>query len=743
MAVQQLSVKTGNPANDGPAMGPKGMPKKLQPGWSKEPTVESLKGDYDAAKSSQSAQMTKIQKWRDLLEVKGTMAPKKIKGRSSVQPKLVRRQAEWRYSALSEPLLNNAKLFQVNPVTFEDAAKAKQSELLLNYQFRTQLNRVKLVDEIVRALVDEGTAIAKVGWDRVIRKVKKESPVFEMYPIQDESEMEALQQAIQLQQTDPRSFDEQTDPAMKEAVKFFNESQMPTVAIQTGTEWVDSDEVVTNRPIVEVLNPDNVIIDPSCNGDIDKAMFVVVTFETCYADLVKKKDLYKNLDYVDWEGATTISSPDHATSTPTDFQFKDKARKRVAAYEYWGYADINGDGVLVPIVATWIGNVMIRLQESPFPDGKLPFVVMPYLPVKRQVFGEADAEVLEDNQKILGAITRGLVDSFGRSANAQQGFAKGMLDPINRRRFEEGKDYEFNPNANPATNLIEHKFPDIPQSAMLMLNLQNSDAESLTGTKSFAGGLSGDAYGSVATGIRGALDASAKREMSILRRLADGFKKIGIKILAMDAEFLSDKEVIRVTNKEFVEVFRDDVIGNFDLIVDISTAEIDASKAQDLAFILQTVGPNTDMQVSMQILASIVELKNMPDLAEKLRTWQPPPPSPEDIQLKQLEVAKLQAEVQKLQAETNLAMAQSRLAGAKSDKENLDFVNDQSGTSHAREMEKQQAQAEGNQALEVTKALGKPKKEGESNPNVEAMVGFNQLSKATSGQSSLPPSNLY
>ena len=63
---------------------------------------------------------------------KGKSRPTKIKGRSSVQPKLIRRQAEWRYSALTEPFLGTNKLYKVSPLTFEDARSAKQNELLPN-----------------------------------------------------------------------------------------------------------------------------------------------------------------------------------------------------------------------------------------------------------------------------------------------------------------------------------------------------------------------------------------------------------------------------------------------------------------------------------------------------------------------------------------------------------------------------------------------------------------------------------
>ena len=383
---------------------------------------------------------------------------------------------------------------------------------------------------------------------------------------------------------------------------------------------------------------------------------------------------------------------------------------------------------------------MIRMEENPFPDGKIPFVLVPYLPVKRDVFGEPDAELLEDNQKLLGATTRGIVDLLGRSANGQQGFAKGMLDPLNRRRYDNGQNYEFNPTMNPMQGIIEHKFPEIPQSAMAMLQLQNQEAEALTGVKSFSGGMSGEAYGDVAAGIRGMLDAASKREMAILRRLAQGISQVGRKIIAMNAEYLSEEEVVRVTNDEYVTIKREDLAGEFDLEVDIATAEVDNAKSQDLGFMLQTMGPNMDPQISMQLLAEIAELKRMPALAHRLRNWQPQP-DPVAEQLKQLELQKLQAELEKLQTEAEYNRARAKLAASQADKVDLDYVEQETGTQHERDMDKQQAQARGNQALEITKALAKSRKPEEKEPNLAAAVGFNAVSdKLGQGQPARMPS---
>jgi hypothetical protein len=714
--------------------------------WVNEPSLQTLTLDLQSAKPSRDLMVTEIDRWNDLLHVRGTAKIPKVKGRSSVQPKLIRRQAEWRYSALTEPFLGSNKLFKVSPANWTSTKAAQQNEMVLNHQFRTKFNRVKFVDDFVRSVVDDGTAIIRLGWKRVTNKVKQDAPVFSHFQITSPEDMQAFQQALQLSQTDPATYQQQATPELQSAVDFYNESGQATVAQQTGTTKVTVEQVVENRPTAEILDPRNFFLDPSCNGDPSKALFAIVTWETNQSELKKDGDRYKNLDQVDWEGNAPLNQPDHYTQTPTSFSFQDPMRKKVVVYEYWGFYDINKDGNLVPFVASWIGSVLIRMELNPFPDQKLPFVLVPYLPRKREAYGEPDAELLEDNQAVLGAVMRGMIDLMGRSANGQQGFAKGMLDPLNRRRYEEGKDYEFNPNLPVQQGLIEHKYPEIPQSGMLMANMMNQEAESLTGVKSFSGGMSGEAYGDVAAGIRGMLDAASKREMAILRRLAEGMSEVGRKIISMNGVFLSEQEVVPITQEQFQTISRDDLVGEFSLEVDISTAEVDNAQSQDLAFMLQTLGPKGDWGMVQLILAQIARLKRMPELAHRIENYQPQP-DPFTQQMQQMELQVKKSEYDRNEAQAKLFLAQARMAGANADMQNLNYVEQESGTQHARDMQKQQAQAEGNQNLEVTKALLKPTKNAngsESKPNVKAAVGYNALSKAqtNAGQPGTPDGSI-
>lgn len=697
--------------------------------WENEPNLMDLKEDLMGSKTAHDSHAQKVDKWNNLSKIEGSVKPTKIKGRSSVQPKLVRRQAEWRYSALSEPFLGSDKLYDIDPVTFEDKEGARQNDLVLNYQFRTKINKVKFIDEYVRTAVDEGSVIVRVGWKRETELQEIEVPTWTFYPIENEQDVQFIQQAIQLETDNPRKFNETIPDNIKQSVQFFKESNIYAYAEQVGVEKLEIEKVLDNRPTIDIINCKNFYPDPSCGGDLDKAMFIIYTFETSISELERNTGIYKNLKAINVESAGPISNADHDTTTPSDFQFKDNNRKKLIAYEYWGYYDIHNDGKLVPILVTWVGDIIIRMEENPFPDNKPPFVVVSYLPVKRELFGEPDAELLEDNQAILGALTRGMIDLLGRSANSQQGFAKGMLDVVNRRKFDNGLDYEFNPNMNPTQGIIEHKYPEIPNSALTLLQIQNTDAESLTGVKSFSGGLSGNAYGDVAAGIRGVLDAASKREMAILRRLAKGVIEIGNKIIAMNAVFLSEVEVIRITNDEFVTIKREDLVGNYDLMVDISTAEVDNAKAQDLGFMLQTIGPNLDFSVTKEILIEIATLKRMPSLAETLRRFEPKP-DPLAEKLKELAVVKAEAEIEKIRSEIEYNKARAQAALSQKDLTDLNYVQEYDGTSHRREMSRNQAQSRGNRDLKVVDAMLKPSKEGETKPNINEAIAFNAATDA-------------
>jgi hypothetical protein len=680
--------------------------------WKNPPSIIDLKQDLMDARSSHDAQEAKITEWLDNLNITGKAKVNTPRGSSAIVPKLIRKQAEWRYASLSEPFLSTEELFNVKPVTWEDRKAAQQNELVLNHQFNTAIDKTRFIDEYVRAAVDEGTVIVRVGWEFHEEEYEDDFPVVEFRINPELGPMH--EQLHQMLEESPSQYETDVPEELKQAHDLTMEQGQPIEAVITGYKRETRTRTVYNRPTLEVCDYRNVIIDPTCMGDIDKAGFLIYSFESSKAQL-EKDGKYKNLDRIVISNSSILATPDHATSEGgKTFNFNDEPRKKFVVHEYWGYWDTDGTGILQPFVAAWVGDTLIRMEKSPFPDKKIPFVIEQYLPVRKNIYGEPDGALLEDNQKVIGAVTRGMIDIMGKSANGQTGIRKDMLDVTNRRKFDKGLDYEFNPNVDPRTGVYMHTYPQIPESAQFMLQMQNMEAESLTGVKSFSQGVSGQSLGDVAAGVRGALDAASKRELGILRRLSSGIVRIGRKIISMNAEFLSDKEVVRITNDDFVMIRRDDLAGNFDLKLSISTAEEDNNKAEQLAFLLQTVGPNGDPEMTKMILSDIAKLRKMPELAKRIESFQPQPDplaqekAQLEIELLKAQIAKENAQAMQYQAGAQLDVAKVGTEGAKqqhlksdTDLMNLDFVEQESGVKQERDLQKAGEQARSQAQLKV------------------------------------------
>ncbi len=690
--------------------------KTSRTGWKKEPTIEQLKKNLEDADSENQDHVTKVSKWLSNLHITGAAKISTPKGHSEIQPKLIRKQAEWRYASLSEPFLSTPDIFNVYPITAGDKNRAEQNALVLNNQFNNKIRKVAFIDEYVRNAVDVGTVAVKCGWESKEEEITKEEAVIEFILEPTGRLAERYQWLLQLKAENPEAYLDYDRPGLEQALQMFMTSGEAYMPRETGEfEEVTNTVETKNQPTVETLDTRNLIIPP-CGGDYEKAGFIAEKYKSSRAALQDDGN-YFNLDKIDAEAASPLASPDYEDEEENDsFNYDDKARKEFIVHEYWGLWDVDGNGSLKPIVVAWVGNTIVRMQDNPFPDRKPPYVLATYMPVRRSVMGEPDGELLEDNQKVVGAVTRGMIDLMARSANGQTGIRSDMLTVANRRKFIRGEDYEFNSTVDPRQGVYHHEFPEIPGSAYNMITMQNNEAESLSGVKAFTNtGITGDALGKAVASGRSALDAASKREIGILRRLGAGIEAIGRKFISMNAEFLSEEEVVRITANEFVTVRRDDLEGEFDLDLAISTPEEDNRKAEELAFMLQTDTNNADPEERRLIRAEIARLRKMPALAKRIEDYQPTP-DPLQVKEQELKIVLLEAQIAKEEALANKHNAEAIASGGRgykdetqgdlnrsktgseaaktrnlnsdSDNKDLDFLEQQSGTHQARELEK-------------------------------------------------------
>ena len=574
----------------------------------KQEILDALKADLNAANIMRTEWFNKMADWRN--ETNGMPYGNEEAGKSKIISKDIKKQLEWMLPSLADPFLSSPDIIKCNPVTAEDVMSARQNQLLLNTQFCRKFPRYNFIMKSLKVLATEGTVTIQTGWDYEDEEV---------------------------------------------------ETMMETVAIDeiTGEEYITMSKqkqtvITKNQPTAKVCRNEDIYIDPTCMDDMDKCQFVIHRYETDISTL-RADGRYKNLDKVAaYEGQNRdygFYPQDH-----TYFQFKDEPRKKMVVYEYWGNYDVNEDGIAEPIVCAWIGNTIIRLQSNPYPDKKPPFVVVPFNAVPFQIHGESLASVIGDNQKVKTAVVRGIIDNMAQSNNGQVGMRKGALDIANRKKFLAGRNFEYNGTPN---DFWQGSYNQIPGSAFDMMNIMNNEIEAQTGVKSFSGGINAGSLGSTATGARGALDATATRRISLVRNIAENLiKPLMRKWMSYNAEFLDEEEVVRITNEEFVPIRRDDLLGNIDIDISISTAEDNSAKAQELSFLLQTMGPNQDFEINKLLMAEIARLSRMPELEQKILGYQPQP-DPAAEQMKQMQMQEMQLKLQLMQAEIKDKLARA------------------------------------------------------------------------------------
>lgn len=564
----------------------------------KKKILSNLKKDLKAAEIIKKQWDSQRDEW--VRESRGDPYGNEVDGKSKIVSKDIRKQLEWLIPSITDPFLSSNDVIKCNPITYEDVEAAKQNELLLNTQFCRKFPRYNFINKATRVLATEGTLVIQTGWDYEDIEVEEEVEVVKT----DEFGMQYIA------------------------------TEMQTVT-----------KVIKNQPTAVVCRNEDVYLDPTCMDDMDKCQFVIHRYETDLSTL-KADGRYKNLDKVAL--AATRDDVDFVPKDETRFNFEDQARKKMVVYEYWGNYDVDEDGYAEPIVCAWVGDVMIRLEDNPYPDKKPPFIIVPFNAVPFQMYGEALAENIGDNQKVKTAITRGIIDNMARSNNAQIGIRRNALDMANRKKFLQGKNFEFNGSPQ---DFWQGSYNQIPGSVFDMLTLQNNEIEAQTGVKSFSGGITGQSLGGSATGARLSMDATAMRRLHLVRNIAENLMKpLMRKWMAYNSEFLEEEEVVRITNETYVPVRRDDLQGNIDIDITISTQEDNAARAQELGFLLQTLGNTVPFELTQMVLAEIVGLSRMPDLEKRLKEFTPQT-DPLQEQLKQLELQRLQLELMKLQSE--------------------------------------------------------------------------------------------
>ncbi len=129
----------------------------------KKELLTVFKADLTAAEVYHDERIRKIEKWK--AEYNGEKYGNEQDGKSKIVARTIKKQDEWLHPSLLDPFVASQDIVKVTPVTWEDVQAAKQSELLLNYQFCRQFDRYNFMKSSLKVLSIEGTLIVQTGWE--------------------------------------------------------------------------------------------------------------------------------------------------------------------------------------------------------------------------------------------------------------------------------------------------------------------------------------------------------------------------------------------------------------------------------------------------------------------------------------------------------------------------------------------------------------------------------------------------
>lgn len=577
--------------------------------------LRALQGDYELCKSYNKKWHNLIDEWTD--EYMGRPYGNEKDGKSKIVTRDIKKHSEWLQASILDPFVSTPDIIKCSPTNIQSIKLARNAEMILNQQFCRQFNRYNFLSRALKVMDIEGTCIVKTGWEFL----EEEREVYE-------------KQVIPM-------IDEMGNPVINE---MDGQPVLQEIKVK-----VKKKVRVIDKPTAEVVRNKDIFLDPRCLGNIENMQFIIHEYETDLSTLRSDKR-FKNVDKikVDTDDEKEYKDNDYGELDGETFEFNDKPRKKIVVREYWGNYDLNDDGIAEPIVCAWVGSICIRLEENPYPDKKPPFIITPVLPIPFQLIGESNAELLGDTQKLKTAIMRGFIDNLAASNNAQIGVRQGALDAINQKRMLEGKNFMFM-SGTAGEAFWTGSFNQLPNSIFNLLQLLDAEATSLTGVNTYGTNQTTNMIGENAASSRGVLDGGNLRKLMIVKNISENLiKPLMRKWLEYDAVLLPEETIIRATannSGEFEVIRRDDLYGSIDLELTISTNEDNAAKARELAFLLQTIGPNEDAQVRKMIMIEIANLHKMHELANRLETYEPQPdPLQQELMIAQIEYIKAQTQ---------------------------------------------------------------------------------------------------
>ena len=600
--------------------------------------VRIVKADIERGKEVNEAESAFRSANYDAYRAKGD-GKKERAGHSRIKCSDIMDTIEWMMPSFIKAFAGTTESISISPQNEEDVAKAEKLERLLNWQFMGRhCKGFTVIYEWVKSCLIYGTSVIKITWqDKYIKKgfdlpIATDDQIYQMQGDDMVKDLDGEPQDIQAGTV----IDEDilalanTDPTLLNYIGQVNSQSMQVqpVALDNFRVWrnVHGKKLIKSYsgPLVEVISPEDFYMDPEAKS-IEDAQFVIHRVWRTYGYLKEKErdGIYSNVDevkawldrdkesYINSERAQRYNSADAIDPANYAIDSADKqiARHKLEVFEWWGLLDLTDEGYQEPYLVVFCGETILRMELNPYGHGQPPFEVLRPMLDPFKFTGVSVPELVGEFQAVKTALFRQILDNVSYQNNGAWLVNRNAGVDINAL-------LNMRPNTIVRSNITSEAVvpltpPNLQGYPLTMIELVDSMLQKRTGVTSYNQGLDANSLNKTATGITKIMDASVQRTELQARVMAEtGIKPAFQKILMLNQQFMDQTVVIRVFNKP-LEISPDDLIGDFDVSVDVGGATSkNETRVQQMMMLIQSS--------SLMMSTGVMRPQNIYEICKKI-----------------------------------------------------------------------------------------------------------------------------
>ena len=511
-----------------------------------------------------------------------------VEGKSKIVSTDVFETVEWLSPQLSDIFSEQNGVPNMVPHGVEDRDSAELMEELIRYQFYRQNEGEDLLMDLVQdCLMYRPGAIVKWKWEKTGKTEKSNLTGI----TEDELLMLAAHPEVSI------SGYEETEAGYDVNISRTN---------------VDYD-----GPRFELLPPWEFLRHPNYKNIVDSP-FVAhrkrVTLD--YLNRMEKVGFYKNIEDIragsadKFTGDTSEQEIYNQDGLDRDDEpVPDEARREVVIYECYVKIDINQDGQLEDRIVTICGNNVIRNVDNVY--GRPPFTIIKCIKDTHKFSGIPIAEFMKDLQRLNTFMLRQLIDNIAQSNNSRKVLNPKTVNMADVMDNRPGASIRVKDGVDVRQALMELPTQQVNGSVVNFFGLSKELGEQRTGvSKIFKS--SGDPHNQTAAGQYAALNQANSRIRKMAKIMANGLKDLFRGMILMNKKFMTQEQVLRVTNDREVTITPDDLEGKIDIEVNVLIGA--SSKQQQIQNMMQLLSVGSQIQA----LFPILDGENLPEIWKEI-----------------------------------------------------------------------------------------------------------------------------